>query len=240
MMSASEIGVELRPRRRRALDASALALLLSACSAGPSSDTVASVPDEGPGVAAAASCVPAAGRPPAHRPRGVGDISGPSAPRADTAAAGDGEDADGDGVSADDGGVTTPALDASAVCDASLPPAFDCEAYIEIGQLLPTTCAVVDPVSRRVGHLQWICAGGAARLTLGSLELTGSVQGHALELATCREDPVSWLQGHYESIQISANLAAMSGSLSFARASGLSCPRVFTDCSAAARVTLIQ
>lgn len=164
-------------------------------------------------------------------------------------------------------GVAPPARDAGAICDAAVasvgsdasdatdassgadagpptappaPVAFDCAAYVEVGQLWPATCAVVDPVSHRVGRLEWICAGGAARLTLGDIELTGSVDGDSVELTECREDPVSWLEGHYETVEVSANLVTMSGVLSFTRASGLSCARVFADCNATAGVVLKQ
>ena len=122
--------------------------------------------------------------------------------------------------------------------DAASDAPFDCALFVDIAQIQPTTCAVVDPISHRVGRLEWRCAGGGARLTLGSLVLEGTVTGGELSLSACREDPVSWLDGHYEVVEVSANIAAKAGAVTFHRATGLACPRVFTDCSATGGVTL--
>lgn len=142
-----------------------------------------------------------------------------------------------------DAGAPSPGVDAGDGPDASddgggAPPVFDCEAYVEVGQLLPTTCAVVDPVSRRVGHLEWVCAGGPARLSLDGFALSGTVDGDVIELAACRDDPVSWLYGRYETVRVAANLATKSGALTFGRGFGESCARVFPDCSATAAVVV--
>lgn len=130
--------------------------------------------------------------------------------------------------------------DASAAPPVAPMPDYDCEALVEIEQLRPTSCAVTDPVSHRVGRLRWVCAGGAAQLALGGLVLHGTVIGDAVELAACRDDPVSWLDGHYEAVSLSADLTARRGALTYARASGLACPRVFTDCSATAGAALLE
>ncbi|MCW5815077.1 MAG: hypothetical protein KIT84_28885 [Labilithrix sp.] len=151
----------------------------------------------------------------------------------------DGDDASadaGDDASADAGAGDCDAPDAGDGGDDT--PPFDCEMAIEVGRLSPATCAVVDPVSHRVGRLRWVCGGGPARLGLGDLVLDGSVNDDVLELSACREDPVSWLDGHYELVSISADLRVERGSLSFSRATGLSCARAFNDCNATASVTL--
>jgi hypothetical protein len=162
-------------------------------------------------------------------------------------------------IDAADAASAASAVDAAATTDAAItgdaappmcgtdhppdaappPPSFDCDIRLVVDQLLPTTCAVVDPVSHRVGRLRFVCAGGPARLTLGDLEIDGVMSNDTVELSLCREDAVSWLSGHYETIHVSADLVAKRGVLSFSRATGLSCPRVFTDCNATTSVSLL-
>jgi len=141
-------------------------------------------------------------------------------------------------VAKDGAGTTGPEPDPTPPPPPTPMPSFDCEAHLTVDQLKPATCAVVDPVSHRVGHLQWVCAGGPARLTLGSLVLTGTVTGHTASLFVCREDPVSWLSGHYETVSVELELVVKKGALGFERATGLACPKVYTDCSGTAGVVL--
>jgi len=128
---------------------------------------------------------------------------------------------------------------ADARPEADADAAFDCDKILEVDQIQPATCAFVDPVSHRVAHLRWACSGGPARLVIDTLELDGTVKNGTVQLSGCREDPSSTLSGHYETVEITADLGAMKGSLVYARASGLACPKVYTDCSATAGLTIL-
>jgi hypothetical protein len=124
--------------------------------------------------------------------------------------------------------------DASNATDAG----FDCSAVLEVAQLQPTTCPFVDPVSQRIADLHWVCAGGPARLALKDFELQGAVTGNTVEVSGCREDPNANFDGWYETITLSVDLRVNKGTLTFARAAGTDCARLWRECSATAGVTL--
>lgn len=173
------------------------------------------------------------------------DRAGPSEAAPSAAALAPGGSEAGGCDAGDDGSSRSPPRVGDAASDATLDAGeastvFDCAVNVEIGQLVPATCAVVDPVSRRVGRLEWTCGGGPARLTLGDLVLVGAVQGDAVSLSACRDDPMSWLSGHYETVSVAADMAVGRGALTYTRASGVSCARTFADCGATASVTILQ